>query len=74
MTHLTFSSNVSLPERLALARDFVKKLLTPREQMVVAAFLVGLNQAELARAWHVSRPRVSRIVRQIRLKADRYWS
>ena len=61
-------------ERAILAREFLAKLLTSRERLLLAAFCLGFSQAEVARAWRVSHASVSRMAKRIRQKAARYWS
>jgi len=65
---------MSVLERVFLAQEFLTKLLTSRERMLVAVFSLGFSQAQVARAWGVSDPSVSRMVKRIRLKAERYWA
>jgi len=60
-------------ERLFLAQDFLQKLLTSRERMMIAALVLGFSQSDVARAWHVSSPAVSKMAKRIRVKAERYW-
>ena len=60
-------------ERTSLAVDFLRKLLTSRERMLVAALVLGFTQSEVARAWCVSAPSVSKMAKRIRVKAERYW-
>lgn len=60
-------------ERAACAHDFLSKILTSRERMLVAAFALGYCQRDVAMAWGVSAASVCQMVRRIRAKADRYW-
>jgi DNA-binding NarL/FixJ family response regulator len=60
-------------ERASLVRDFLEKLLTSRERMLVAALVLGFSQSEVARAWCVSNPSVSKMAKRIRMKAEGYW-
>jgi DNA-binding NarL/FixJ family response regulator len=60
-------------ERAVLARDFLTKFLTSRERLLLAAFSLGFSQAEVARAWRISDPAVSKMAKRIQAKADRYW-
>jgi DNA-binding NarL/FixJ family response regulator len=60
-------------ERTSLARDFLQKLLTSRERMLIAALVLGFSQADVARAWNVSNPSVSKMAKRIRVKAEIYW-
>ena len=60
-------------ERIADTHSFLRKSLTSRERMVVAAIALGFSQAEVARAWGVSEPAVSKTCRRIQRKAENYW-
>ncbi len=60
-------------ERSFLAQDFLQKLLTSRERMMIAALVLGFSQSDVARAWHVSSPAVSKMAQRIRVKAELYW-
>jgi DNA-binding NarL/FixJ family response regulator len=65
--------DMTILERTSLARDFLQKSLTSRERMLVAALVLGFSQAEVARAWQVSSPSVSKMAKGIRVKAELYW-
>lgn len=60
-------------ERSSLAQDFLQKFLTSRERMLIAALVLGFSQSDVARAWNISSPAVSKMARRIRVKADFYW-
>lgn len=60
-------------ERTSLAREFLQKFLTSRERMLIAALVLGFSQADVARAWNVSNPSVSKMAKGIRVKAEIYW-
>lgn len=64
---------MSDPERAACAHDFLTKILTSRERMLVAAFSLGYNQRQVASAWGVSAAAVSQMARRVHAKALRYW-
>jgi hypothetical protein len=64
---------MTILERSTLATDFLQKFLTSRERMLVAALVLGFSQSDVARAWCVSSPSVSKMAKAIRLKAERYW-
>jgi hypothetical protein len=61
------------PERAACAHDFLTKILTSRERMLVAAFALGYCQRDVAAAWGVSAASVCQMARRIQAKAQRYW-
>ena len=61
-------------ERAACAHDFLSKILTSRERMLVAAFSMGYHQRDVAAAWGVSAASVCQMARRIHAKAVRYWS
>lgn len=60
-------------ERWACARSFLTKVLTPRELDLVIAFSLGFSASEVARAWGISLPAVSKLKRRIFEKANQYW-
>jgi DNA-binding CsgD family transcriptional regulator len=61
------------PDRAFCANEFLSKYLTSHERMLVAAFALGYSQADVARAWGISPPAVSKACRRIREKAELYW-
>jgi DNA-binding CsgD family transcriptional regulator len=65
---------MSTLERASCAQQLLTHNLTSRERMLVAAFALGYNQLQVAKAWGVSPPAVNQMCRRIQRKADRYWS
>ena len=64
---------MSIFERSLSAAEFLSHHLTSRERMLVAAFALGYNQVEVARAWAVSPPAVHRMAQRIYRKAQKFW-
>jgi DNA-binding NarL/FixJ family response regulator len=64
---------LSTLERTVCAKSFISNFLTSRERVLVAAFSLGFSQAQVARAFGISRPAVCQMTRRIQRKADRYW-
>lgn len=60
-------------DRNICAKQFLRNNLTSQERLLVAAFALGFNQAEVARKWGISAAAVSQMTRRIRLKALRFW-
>ncbi|MCA1579158.1 MAG: hypothetical protein LC794_17555 [Acidobacteria bacterium] len=61
-------------ERNLCAKQFLRQILTSQERLLVAAFALGFNQAEIAIKSGVSAAAVSQMTRRVRLKADRFWA
>ena len=60
-------------ERTLCAQQFLIHNLTSRERMLVAAFVLGYNQVQVANAWSVSPPAVNKMVKRIEHKAAKFW-
>lgn len=63
------------PREIAINRviiDRIKEILTDREKEVFALWKEGYTQEEIGKILHISQPRVSNIVKEIKAKAQQF--